>query len=250
MDSIKTIWDEQTTVRSADTDFLQRWKLSGFFAAMQEVASHHAAHLGYDYRDMLERDTVWVLSRAKVRFHAFPQMGETVHLQTWPKGLQQKIFFMRDFFIIGADGHKLADASLAYVLINTRLRRVLPPSALGGAIPDNNGRAAIAEPLEKIPTVERLEEMQAVQANYSAVDLMGHVNNARYIDWISDCFTFDQHRERMPMSIQINYINEVRPGEQVRIFRGSRPDDTSSWYMCGENTSSGSKAFDAEFRWS
>lgn len=249
METIKTIWDEQTTVRSADTDFLQRWKLSGFFAAMQEVASHHAANLGYDYRDMLERDIIWVLSRAKVRFHAFPQMGEPVHLQTWPKGLQQKIFFMRDFFITGADGRKLADASLAYVLINTRMRRILPPAALGGQIPDNNGRNAIEEPLEKIPPVDALEEMLALQANYSTVDLMGHVNNARYIDWISDCFTFDQHRQHIPGWLQINFINEVRPGEQVRILRGARPEDPRAWYICGENATTGSKAFDAEFGW-
>ncbi len=249
METIKTIWNEETTVRSADTDFLQRWKLSGFFAGMQEVASHHAAHLGYDFHDMIARDIVWVLSRAKVRFHAFPQMGETVQLQTWPKGLQQKIFFMRDFFLTGADGRKLADASLAYVLINTRLRRVLPPAALGGTIPDNNGLAAINEPLEKIPAVEAMEEALTVQASYSAVDLMGHVNNARYIDWISDCFTFDQHHKQTPASIQINYINEVRPAEQVRILRGARPDDPNTWYLCGENTSTGSKAFDAEFRW-
>ena len=249
MESIKTIWTEDTTVRSADTDFLQRWKLSGFFAGMQEVASHHAAHLGYAFHDMIARDIVWVLSRAKVRFHTFPQMGETVHIQTWPKGLQQKIFFMRDFFITGADGRKLADASLAYVLINTRMRRVLPPSALGGSIPDNNGLSAIDEPLEKIPAVEAMEEALTAQANYSAVDLMEHVNNAHYIDWICDCFTFHQHREQTPKSIQINYINEVRPGEQVRISRGARPDDPNTWYLCGENTATGSKAFDAEFRW-
>ena len=86
------------------------------------------------------------------------------------------------------------------------------------------GLAAIDEPLEKIPAVEAMEEAITVQASYSAVDLMGHVNNARYIDWISDCFTFDQHREQTPASIQINYINEVRPGEQVRIQRGAHPD--------------------------
>jgi medium-chain acyl-[acyl-carrier-protein] hydrolase len=249
MEPIKTIWVEDTVVRTSETDFLKRWKLSAFFVGMMEVASHHAAHLGYDYQSMMANDMTWVLSRAKIQFFNFPEMEEKVTLKTWPKGLQQKVFFMRDFEITGVDGCRLAAASLAYVLISISKRRILMNAPLYGIIPDNNGLSAIAEPLEKIPPVEPLADVYTTQAAYSGVDLMGHVNNARYIDWISDCFSLEEYRSQKPGWLQVNYINEVLPGESVTLAKAASPADPGTWYIAGTNQQTGARAFEAAFHW-
>lgn len=247
---VNTIWTEQTHIKSSETDFQKLLKLSAFFQLMQDIASNHADHLGVGFEDLSKHELAWVLSRKKVRFYDFPLMGETITVRTWPKGLQQKIFFMRDYDLTGADGRLLAVSSSAYVLVSTRARRIMLPNALDRPVPDNNGLSALDEILEKLPAPdEELQSCCTLPVGYSSVDVMGHVNNARYIEWIGDCFSLDEHRANRPHWLQINYLNEVLPGEQVTLQRGLRSGSPRVWYIAGMNTSTGTRAFEAEMGW-
>ena len=118
---------------------------------MQEAAANHAAALGVGYSPMLERDMAWVLSRVKIRFLDLPRMGEEVILRTWPRGVQQKLFFTREFEISAGDGRALALATTGWVLIQPARRRILPPAALKLELPMRDS-GALDELLEKIPS--------------------------------------------------------------------------------------------------
>ncbi|HEX2981581.1 MAG TPA: acyl-ACP thioesterase domain-containing protein, partial [Anaerolineaceae bacterium] len=229
------VWTEETSVRSFETDFAERWKPACFFQAMQEAATHHAAAFGFPYREMLARDMIWVLSRMKIYFHRFPRLHEVVRIETWPKGIQQRLFFMRDFCFTSPEGEPYASATSAWLLIDPQARRILPPRALYGEVPDNAGRSVIEETLEKIQPPEGMTERLRRQAGFSAVDLMGHVNNARYIEWIADLFPLDSYRERDLAWLQINYINEVRPGEEVVLAAECSDSDPAVWQILATN---------------
>ena len=247
---VSTVWTEQTYIKSSETDFQKRLKLSAFFQLMQDIAANHANHLGVGYEALQQRDLAWVLSRKKVRFMDFPRMGETITMRTWPKGLQQKIFFMRDHQMSGADGRPLAVATSAYVLVSTKARRIMLPNALEMNLPNNEGMSALDDILEKLPAPgDPLQDCCTLPVGYSAVDIMGHVNNARYIEWIADCFSLDEHRANRPHWLQINYLNEVLPGEQIALQRCRRDGNPRVWYIAGTNASTGAKAFEAEMGW-
>ncbi len=245
----KQILQETMTVKSSETDFQKRLKLSNFFLWMQDVASEHARQLGFGYADLLQQQQAWILSRVKVRFFAFPEMDQVVQVQTWPKGVQQKLFFMRDYRMSSPEGKIYALATSAYVVVDLRKRRVMLPQSLDVPVPDNGGLYALDELLEKIPPLEDLEECYSLTAGYSAVDIMEHVNNARYVDWITDCFPIETYQDQQPDWLQINYLNEVKPGETVRLLRGQRPEDPAAWYLAAKNQSSGARAFEAELHW-
>lgn len=247
--TISTIWKTETQVKTYQTDFLQQWKPAHFFQAMQEAAANHASHLGFDYRDMLANDKVWILSRMKIRFNKMPTVGQKVFIETWPKGIQQKVFFMRDFFFTGEDGQQFAAATSAWLLISPTARRMLLPHSLNGSLPDNNGRFALDETLDRISPAQDLEERLVVEARYSAVDMMGHVNNTRYIEWLCDCFSLEEMGQRGFSWLQINYVNEVRPGERVAISVGPKQPGAEVWVAHGNNLTSGVRAFEAEFAW-
>ncbi len=246
---IQSIWTEETSVRSFETDFEEKWKPACFFQAMQEAATHHAASFGFDYQDMLKNNMIWVLSRMKIRFEQFPKLRQKVILTTWPKGLQQKIFFTRDFIFAGPEGERYATATSAWLLIDPRARRMLHPRALHGQVPDNEGLSAMDEMLEKINPSEDLPERLAITAGYSAVDLMGHVNNARYIEWISDSFPMQHYHSQCLSWLQINYLNEIKPGECVSLRTASEENDPSTWLADGFNQSTNQRAFEAALGW-
>jgi medium-chain acyl-[acyl-carrier-protein] hydrolase len=235
-------WTETTTVKTFETDLNRRWKPSCFFQAMQHAATHHAASWGYGYDTLLADGKVWILSRLRVRFDHFPAEDEVVSIRTWPKGISRRVFFLRDFEICGQDGRSLAAATSAWVLIDPVARRLLSPEALARAVPDSDGLTALAGPPAKIGAPADLPERLTVRAGYSAVDMLGHVNNARYVDWACDSLPLDLFRSRHLRELQVNYLHEVRPGERMALHAG---ESAGTWTVFGRNLESGERAFEA-----
>ncbi len=52
---------------------------------------------------------------------------------------------------------------------------------------------------------------------YSDIDINGHVNSIRYIQWISDCFSLDCYRKCQGKRFEINYVNEMLYDDFVEI---------------------------------
>jgi medium-chain acyl-[acyl-carrier-protein] hydrolase len=236
------IWTETTTVRACETDLNEHWKPSCFFQQMQQAATNHAVHLGFDFHALQAAGRVWILSRLRIHFTDLPVLDEAVSIRTWPKGIGQKLFFLRDFEFHGRDGRPLAVATSAWVLIDPVARRLLRPQALDGHVPDNDGLTALAGPLGKIAVPEDLPERITVQAGYSSVDMLGHVNNARYVEWVCDSVPLDLHRTSRLRELQVNYLNEVRPGERISL-RAGRVD--GEWLVYGQNLDTGQRACEA-----
>lgn len=246
----KPVWIETFEVKTSETDFQRQWKPSGFFRTMQEIGTHHSIHLGYDYHQMNAQGMAFLLSRLKIRFDRFPGPGEQIVLETWPKGMQQKIFFMRDFQFRTPEGQPVASATSAWLLVDIHARRFLLPNRLKEKLPDNNGRFALNESLEKISVPDQMGERLVAGAAYSTVDMMGHVNNAQYIDWVTDSFPFETFQENKLDWLQINYLQEVKPGERVSIAAGSCPEDGAARVVQGSNLTTGARAFEACLGWS
>ncbi len=111
------------------------------------------------------------------------------------------------------------------------------------------------ENLERLPLPKTMPEARTVRADYSAVDLMGHVNNTRYVEWVMDCFPFEHHRTHRLAWLQVNYNNEVRPEEEIRLSLGQDPGNPGGWYIAGTVfnpvglSGDGTRAFEAALGW-
>jgi medium-chain acyl-[acyl-carrier-protein] hydrolase len=243
-----TIWSQEFTIGNFEADFQQRWKPANIFQTLTEAASRHAASLGFDNLGMLADGKIWVLSRLKVSLEEIPCIGQRVTLSTWPVDITQKLFFRRDFELADESAKRIAAASSYWLLIDTQTRRLLKPEALRHDLPHHADLHALAEPLEKINPPEGMPVRHVVSAGYSSIDLMGHVNNARYVDWITDCFSLDEHRKRRLAWIQVNYASEVQPGEQVSILANPRHDNPEYWLFEGRHVD-GTRAFEAALEW-
>jgi acyl-ACP thioesterase len=160
---------------------------------------------------------------------------------------------MRDFELSGAEGQPLAAASFGWLLINPKARRMLPTQsvlqAFGQDVPDNGGLSALNESLDKINIPDGLSERLVAKASYSAVDMLGHANAARYVEWVSDCFSQEEQRGRQIAWLRLNYINETRPGERLSIASGQDDNNPDVWFVQGTNIDTRLKSFEASLRW-
>jgi len=82
----------------------------------------------------------------------------------------------------------------------------------------------------------------ALEQAGAAVDMLGHVNNARYVEWACDSLPFDLHRTARLRELQVNFLNEVRPGERISLRAGEQEE---AWYVYGQNLDRGLRAFEA-----
>lgn len=233
-------------VNTYDCDFEGRWKPTAFFQVMSESAANHADLLGVGYKAMLGAGYFWVLSRFKVRFLKYPQMGDLVHLKTWPKTIQQKLFYVRDFELFDQTEEPVALGSSAWLVLDANARRLVPPASLPGlTLPANPETFALDEPLEKLKIDDGGEVKVGQKASYSAIDLVGHVNNTRYIDLICDSVDFAYYQTQEFDSLQINFDKEVRHGEEVEVRETLLRDEPMKLGFVGNNLSQQTRAFEA-----
>lgn len=233
-------------VNTFDCDFQGNWKPAAFVQNLSEAAVDHAEALGVGYQAMLSKGYYWVLSRLKVKFLGFPHPGERVRIETWPKSVQQRLFYIRDFELFDQTGSPVALASSAWLVIDASARRLVAPASLSELrLPQSPEMAALNEPLEKLNLSEEGVPTLRQRANYSSVDLVGHVNNTRYVEAICDSLEFNFYRENRIDWLQINFEKEVRPQEELEVRKTILGDSHDLYGFVGLNLSSQSRAFEA-----
>ena len=52
---------------------------------------------------------------------------------------------------------------------------------------------------------------------YSDIDINGHVNNARYVEWVCDLLGEKYFSAHTARGLDINYVGEARMGEDIRL---------------------------------
>ena len=96
---------------------------------------------------------------------------------------------------------------------------MLPPGEIGRLIPDNRD---LTVPMNLPATVGNLqgeEFFSEYTPVYTDLDVNGHVNNARYADWLCNSFGIDLMSRSEPETLILNYNHEILPGQKIRLRR-------------------------------
>jgi acyl-ACP thioesterase len=227
------IYAEQLSVRFADIDQSDTLTIASTFALFQEAANTHAELLGVG-RDMMQKTgQVWILSRLSVFMERRPRYREQITVRSWPRG-SNKLFAVRDYDIRAA-GQSGAEPAMvrgrsAWLIVDLEKHRPLRPQALMEKLPSNEGMDALPGPNpgnDPPPSLAPRFGKDAAgdlsppvlrSAAYSDIDYNGHVNNARYIQWIQDLLDPAILAGAKQIRLDINYLSEVRYGETIGLY--------------------------------
>ncbi|NLS79269.1 MAG: hypothetical protein GXY76_18630 [Chloroflexi bacterium] len=249
MDDPTPIYEQPLRVSAMECDFKRELKPAAIFRHLSEAAAVHATQLGVGFEAMYARNLFWVHSRMRIRFCRFPRADEVVTLRTWPKDILRRLLYIRDFEVLDAEGERIAAATSAWLIIDATSRRLVSPKAVDLALPAASRRVGLDEPLDRLDLALEGEERLRVRAGYSAVDILGHVNNSRYVDWICDAFPIEMYRDQRLEWLQVNYDHEVLPGQEVAILASPRPEEPGLWAVEGRNCANDTRAFEALLQW-
>ncbi|MDR3161578.1 MAG: acyl-ACP thioesterase [Spirochaetaceae bacterium] len=217
------IWQETLALRFGDIDRSDRLTLASTFNYFQEVAICHAENLGVGREAMARTGQGWILSRISVVLERRPCWGETITVRSWPRGWD-RLFAVRDYDIRDAADKVVVRGRSNWLILDVEKRRPLRPQAVMSSLPLNEGRDALPGGAGALKSREGLVKAAERRALYSDIDSNGHVNNARYIQWIQDLTGPEILEPADRMRLDINYLSEIKLGELTELWTGPLED--------------------------
>jgi len=211
------LYSKEFTISSYDLNPAGKARLTSMAHFFQELAYHHASQLGFGYRDMKARQTTWVLSRMRIRMDRYPVWDERIFMETWPSGVD-KLFALRDFRIKNKAGKLMGVASTAWLILDLNTHRLIrPKEALEHFKLIVHPEQVFEDPLDKIELPEETRPLYSHDVAYSDLDIIGHVNNVKYIEWCIDSVTTRSDPEQEIREFEINYNQEALLGNEIEI---------------------------------
>ena len=186
---------------------------------LQEAASLNAEELEFSKSDFDERgeNISWVLTRLSVKMMRYPTWEEEITVLTYPRG-GRKIVAWRDFEIIGSDGETIGLATSEWMLINLSTRKIvpIPQNVLAAA---DFGLESVLGPQPfttrlKFPENAEIKSAGPFKAQYSHIDMNGHVNNVHYVEWALESVP-EEYRRRSVSRLDIVFRQEAKAGDEL-----------------------------------
>ena len=247
------IYKKNYLIPISDVDFQKRLKPSSLLNYFQDTASFSVEHLDISVGQLGKNfGMAWVLTRIRLELAGLPMLNEEITIETWPQEIR-KWELQRDFLIRGGSGEIIGRAISSWMVIDVDSRELKRTDALGIDFRPPGLESVIPGRLSKLGPLASPTRAYQKFVGYSDIDLNGHINNARYLDYALDCFSLDLHARYEIRSIEINYLLEAFPGdillldkdtsaagERRILIEGCRESDGKTIFRClieiGETT--------------
>lgn len=231
------------TVQSYEVDLAKRIKPFFVQNHVQEAGYAGSEFCGAGYDTLRKLNISWVLNRMHLSFNALPLWGDEVRMETWSRG-QTGPLWHRNFRLFRGDELLMLGTS-AWTVLDLENR-----SLFRGKTPFREDSHLAEDTLPfctKILLPRDLEFQPAGSHTplFSEVDTNLHVNNCYYTEWAMDALPFDYLKEHELKDLEINYLSEVHPSQEVSFELGRQGD---VWYFRGLSGGAASFVVRLEFR--
>ena len=186
-------------------------RTDAWFTWFQDSAFAHTKQLGVDQGGALPTKLAWILLDVKAIWVKHVKRGEKINLETYPiKGTSA--MFPRRFIAKDIFGKVVAKADTTWALmdiIRRRLTRSVEVAEIISPYEAVDTDIALLSPVDECDGELTCAEYLPSDIDY---DKNGHVNNARYIAWLSDLV---RKAGKVIKDIHCRYHSEVLPDESV-----------------------------------
>ena len=207
-------------VTSADTDMNSRIRLGALANLLIQSAVNSADTLEAGFGGLRQQKLFWVLSRMTIEINKMPAWYQSGEIETWPKDVK-KILYLRDFIVRGQEHEIIAKATSGWLAVDVDTKT--PRTFQGGQssfFDKLKDRHALSYSPEKLFPVGG-GEIKEIKTTYFDIDVNAHVTSSRYLDWMMDTFPVEFHQQHVPVKVSINYLNETRLGETIKLSKNT-----------------------------
>ncbi len=211
---MKPFFTKEYEITDAAVDCFGYLKPSMLLFYCQDVAGHHCHLLGTDMEALAQKNLFWAIIRQKVQITRLPKSGETVRIETWPMPTTRTCY-PRSTVAYDAGGNELFRAIGMWVLMDRDSRAMILPGRSGVDVQGLLTGTELASPGSLSP--REMEKLHTRQVCYTDLDQNGHMNNTKYLEWMSDLLPSSFHREKKAREFTVCYHAEAREGDTLHM---------------------------------
>ena len=185
-------------------------KLPDVILLSLQVSGMQSIELGVSDKAILENyNLVWIITDYDIEVARLPRFAEEITIETEALSYN-RLFCYRRFTIYDEAGQELIHMMATFVLMDRDSRKVhaVEPEIVAPYQSDFDKK------LIRGPKYANLEEpiSQDYHVRFYDLDMNGHVNNSKYLDWIFEVMGADFLTHYIPKKINLKYVKEVQPG--------------------------------------
>ncbi len=209
------MYKKEYFIGSNDVDQFLELKLPSFFRMMQDIATEQAEEFDIGKANTLDKGLFWVITRFDIDIVRMPKYLSKVTLGTYP-GDDLRFIFPRYFELYDENGELIIKASSSWAVLDKNTHKVSLNPFPGRKFPVEHHEGELPLPPKCKEGNVSLKEKRMVR--YSDVDLNGHFNNTKYIDFIIDLHDSEFYKKHVIKHFLINYDKEVKDNDILSLY--------------------------------
>ncbi len=223
-------------------DCFGRMTPSSILLMIQEVAGKHCTALSVDYDTLAKRRMFWAVTRHRVQVSRMPRLGETIRVETWPMPTT-RVAYPRSVVAYDAAGNECFRAISLWVLMNLDTRSMILPGKSGISVVGSLRGLELPSP-GSLALMDHTQTRQR-QVCFTDLDRNGHMNNTRYLNWVSDLLPSAFHQSHEVKEFTICYHAEAREGQLLDLSWDFPQEDCLQVDARRTDTAQGERVFSA-----
>ena len=223
-------------------DCFGRMTPASILLMIQEVAGKHCTALSVDYDTLAKRRMFWAVTRHRVQVSRMPRLGETIRVETWPMPTT-RVAYPRSVVAYDAAGNECFRAISLWVLMNLDTRSMILPGKSGISVVGSLRGLELPSP-GSLALMDHTQTRQR-QVCFTDLDRNGHMNNTRYLNWVSDLLPSAFHQSHEVKEFTICYHAEAREGQLLDLSWDFPQEDCLQVDARRTDTAQGERVFSA-----
>ena len=211
---MEPIFVQNFEITDIAVDCYGRMKPGMILFLAQEVAGRHCNLLSVDYDTLAAKRMFWAVTRHRVQITRMPVRGETIRIETWPMPTT-RVAYPRSVIAYDAQGNECFRAISLWVLMDLDKRSMILPDKSGISVVGTLRGLELDTPNGLMAKDLRCHQSRTVC--FTDLDRNGHMNNTKYLDWISDLLPSQFHENHQPREITVCYFSESREGQSLQL---------------------------------
>lgn len=207
---MEPLYSQNFEINDHFVDCFGRMTPASILMLIQEVAGKHCVALSVDYETLARRGMFWAVTRHRVQIERLPRLGETIRVETWPMPTT-KVAYPRSVVAYDEAGNECFRAISLWVLMNLDTRSMILPGKSGISVIGSLRGLELPSP-GSLALMDHTQTRQR-QVCFTDLDRNSHMNNTRYLDWVSDLLPSAFHQGHEVKEFTICYHAEAREGQ-------------------------------------
>jgi len=209
---------------------------------LQDTAGYHAEEGGFGMAEMVANNQSWVLTRFAMEIDKLPKLGDVVTVKSWISFVKGA-FSNREYEVYLND-KQVARATSSWTVINF-VKRQVEHLKIDTSEFKFKDEMAVENSAHRIHLDKEFEEVFSLKVRFSALDMVQHVSNLKYLDWTFDNVDHQKVLKSKLKKITVNYIKELNLDDEVQIFSNTE----GNTQIIKMNKNSGKTCFATELIW-